>query len=75
MTTLEEQSFRNLVQFYEAILRTIIRGQNAKTLFTENTRGRLRKHGVLEVVGAGCLQRVLPTAKAMEVLESYERRN
>ena len=63
---LEKRSFENLVYFYEAELRRILRGKRATSLFSTSRRAGLVKRGVL-----GSLRGKGPfvTDRAMQVLE------
>ncbi|TFH16366.1 hypothetical protein E4H04_06730 [Candidatus Bathyarchaeota archaeon] len=66
-----EQSFRNLVIFYQKELLYIDKGQKASDYFSDPQRKKLIKQGVLEriYVHRGC--RLKLTNKANYVLNSY----
>jgi hypothetical protein len=66
-----EQSFRNLVMFYQKELLYIEKGHKASDFFSDPQRKKLVKQGILEhvYVHRGC--RLKLTDKTKSVLNSY----
>ena len=72
-TSLERQSFKNLVNFYYPELDQIISGVNVMKVFpTRTSRRMLRKYGVIEnQYGPPGAQRTTVTGEACEVLGEW----
>lgn len=66
-----EQSFRNLVMFYQKELLYIDKGQMASKYFSDTQRKKMLKHGVLKrvYVHRGCRLRL--TDRTKNVLNTY----
>ena len=66
-----EQSFRNLVMFYQKELLYIDKGQKASKYFSDPQRKKMLKHGVLKRVylHRGC--RLKLTDKTKNILNAY----
>ncbi len=66
-----EQSFRNLVMFYQKELLYIDKGGKASKFFSDPQRKKMLKHGVLKRVylHRGC--RLLLTDRTKNILNSY----
>ena len=73
--SLEELSFRNLVEFYAGQLRQVFGGRKASGVFTKHERRYLKKHGVLRRFFNGYKKGgsvTSLTAKTLRVLEALD---
>jgi len=67
-SSLEEQSFKNLVWFHASKLRQVLRGKLAYEVFTPHTAKTLRKHGILDRAWGEWGGRSIPSEEALKVL-------
>ena len=64
---LEEQSFRNMVEYHREDLLQLMNGARLRDIFTQNQSQRLKRHGILQR-GLG-KNHVLPSPNAIAILE------